>query len=255
MRQLKTGDLRLFIAKIFSLLEDNNLHLKTGTDFEYFRNIPLKQPIRPHVAPMFDPAVQQLDPEKTFWLTASAPSGEVVHTQAIQLLDLEDKTLGEHLTARLGDYRPHGNKLDLDKSRARQTVATSNLRGQVCYHGELWIKGGKNGYRGGCLTALLPRLMLAMAMRRWRPDYIFGVMEPGAACKGLAAREGYMHLEQGSVLWHDPGSSEPFEEWIVWLGKQDIPHLLAVDPQRLFQMFENERMFTPAFNRTIRKIA
>jgi hypothetical protein len=255
MKQVLRDELELFIAKIRTLLEDHGLCLAVGNDFRHFRDIPLRQPVRPHVAPIFDPAVQQLHPEKAFWLTASTPAGEVVHTQAVQLLDLGGRTLGEHLTSQLGAYRPHGTKLDMSRSLTRQTTATSDLKGRICYHGELWIKGGKNGYRGGSLTALLPRLMLAMTMHKWQPDYIFGVMEPGAACRGLAAREGYMHLEQGSVLWHDPGSSEPFEEWIVWLGKQDIPHLLAVEPARLFAMFENERMFTPAFAQAARKIA
>lgn len=235
-----------YIDQLSDLLEEMGLRLTVGNDFHYFRHIPLHQPLRPHVAPIFDPAVSEIDPQKAFWLTASAASGEVVHTQAMQLIDLGNQTLGQHLTKNLAAYRPYGNVLDPTKSVTRQTMATSSLKGRVCYHGELWTKGGRDGYRGGSLTALLPRLMISKAVRKWAPDHVFGVMEPGAACKGLAAREGYMHLEQGSVLWHDTRSGSRFEEWIVWMNREDTRHLLSVGPHVLYNMFENDRMFTPA---------
>ncbi len=244
-----------YIDRLTDLLEHVGLKLTVGNDFEYFRHIPLQQPKRPHVAPIFDPAVQVMDPLKAFWLTACSGSGEVVHTQAMLLIELGDETLGQHLTKNLSAFRPYGNRLDPSRSVTQQTTATTSLKGRVCYHGELWTKGGPNGYRGGSLTALLPRLMISMAVRKWSPDHIFGVMEPGAACKGLAAREGYMHLEQGSVLWHDRQSDQSFEEWIVWMNREDTCHLLSVGPDVLYRMFENDRSFTPAFAGKVKRFA
>jgi hypothetical protein len=93
------------------------------------------------------------------------------------------------------------------------------MAGDACYYGELWIK---KRYRGGSLTAVMPRLMFAVAALKWSPHFVFGMMEPMAACKGLAAREGFMHLEQGSFQWQQFTSGEPVEEWLVWTTMDDF---------------------------------
>ena len=138
------------------------------------------------------------------------------------------------MSENLVDYRPKGDRLDISKSRIVLTDRAARLSGDLCYYGELWIK---NTYRGSCLTAVMPRLMFAIAIAKWSPNVVFGVMEPLAACKGLAAREGFMHLEQGGLHWWDRVSSETMEEWLVWTTLDDFVFNMRVSPQMLAQLY------------------
>ena len=60
----------------------------------------------------------------------------------------------------------------------------------------------------------------------------------GEACKGLAAREGYLHMEPG--VWHAPGESETVAEWLVWMARDDIKYLMQFPPSELFQQLEDK---------------
>jgi hypothetical protein len=77
------------------------------------------------------------------------------------------------------------------------------------------------------MSAALARLALVMCLLKWAPDFVFGFIFPLAACKGLAAREGYMHTEPGSLYWAVSGQSEKMEIWTVWMSREDIRHILT----------------------------
>jgi len=70
--------------------------------------------------------------------------------------------------------------------------------GKVCYHGEIWLS---REYRGRGLSALLPRLLMALAFVRWAPVYMFGLVPAKLASCGIACQYGYYHVEpEGFVL-------------------------------------------------------
>ncbi len=227
-----------YIGAITEMATSLGVHLRVGTNFDEFRDIPKSQPQRAPIAPIFDPDFSDISSSNGFWVSGCNDVGEIVHTQAMCLIDLSGSNLAEHMQTRLGDYRPHGDKINADQSHCILTPAASAITGKVAYHGELWLKGGPNGYRGGCLAAILPRLVLATSLLRWPLDFIIGIMEPIAVCRGLAAREGYMHVEQHSILWNQPGASVPFEEWIVWMSGDDARFNLRVPPETLRELFE-----------------
>ena len=153
-------------------------------------------------------------------------------------IDLEGGTLATYLSERFCEFTPAALQIDQDASRYQPAPGSRSIRGQVCYHGELWLKGGPSGFRGAGMTALLARLAMVMGLVKFAPDYIFGFMFPIAACKGLAAREGYMHTEPNSLLWSVPGETKLVEEWAVWMAQDDIRHLLTIQPQDLFEQLE-----------------
>ena len=58
-----------------------------------------------------------------------------------------------------------------------------------------------------CLTILLTRLMILLAMLRWKPDFMIGLQSPTTAFKGLAAiREGY------TCIWINRSISMAFKK-------------------------------------------
>ena len=81
---------------------------------------------------------------------------------------------------------------------------------------------------------------LGMALLEWSPDFVFGLVHPLAACKGLAAREGYMHLAPGGILWQQTEDNDIFEEWLVWMSREDIQHVMRFSPLRLYEKLETK---------------
>ncbi len=229
-----------FIGAINEIAERNAIKIEVSSNFDEFRNLRKSQTDRPPLSPVFDPAVSDLGSKNAFWIKGSNSEGEVVHTQAMRLNDLTDCNLAEHLYQRRVAYIPPGVSVDIDRSDFGSAPASRFITGDVCYHGELWLKGGNNGLRGGGLTSALPRLALGLALLEWSPDYVFGLVHPLAACKGLVAREGYMHLAPGGILWQQTEEQEVFEEWLVWMSREDIQHVMRFSPIRLYENLESK---------------
>lgn len=229
-----------FIGAINEIAERNAIVVEVSSDFDEFRNLRKKQTDRPPLSSVFDPAVSELGTKNAFWIKGSNSEGEVVHTQAMRLNDLTGCSLADHLYQRRVAYMPPGTAVDPDRSTFGSAPAAQFITGDVCYHGELWLKGGNNGLRGGGLTSALPRLALALALLEWSPDYVFGLMHPLAACKGLAAREGYLHLAPGGILWHQQDGASAFEEWLVWMSREDIQHVMRYSPLWLYESLEKQ---------------
>ena len=227
-----------YISSIEQIADRHGMMIEVSSDFEAFRQIRATQPERPPISPVFDPQVCEINAGNGFWIKGTSETGELVHVQAVRLEDLTDTTLAEHLSKHRQVYAPPGVEVDLKQSRFCATPSSRIITGKVCYHGELWLKGGRKGYRGHGLTAALPRLALALAHLAWTPDFMFGLVHPMAACKGLAAREGYMHLEPGGILWQRQGLQEVYDEWLVWMSHNDLQHLLRFAPMALYEQLE-----------------
>jgi hypothetical protein len=69
----------------------------------------------------------------------------------------------------------------------------------------------------------LSRLTFEFAQNTWEPDFIFGLVPEVIAQKGIGVRYGYFHGEPG--LWKTNDDRVLAEEWVVWMGKEDIRNL------------------------------
>jgi hypothetical protein len=220
-----------YISSIKQVAASKGVYLEIGTDFKSFCEIPNTQPLKGNIAPLFDPEFSSVSSANAFWVKGVNNKGEIIHTQAARLIDLTGINLSDHLKHYLRDYRPYGDKINSELSTISLSPVSSKISGKLCYHGELWLKSGRNNL-GGSLTAALTRIVPAMCSLLWSPDYFFGIMEPHAACKGLLAREGYTHLEQGSIFWHRTTNQEPMEEWLAWMSQEDLEHMMLVSPEK-----------------------
>ena len=226
-----------YVAEIIEISRKRGITLEVSTDFEEFRRVRSTQPERATLYPMYDAACSYVDRTNGFWIKGTDENGELVHTQAMRLIDLAGVTLADHLRMHRHIYMTPGDADDPSRFEYSPSPACQKITGKVCYHGELWLKnGGGKGFRGTGLTSILPRMAMVLGHMEWSPDFIFGFMYPLAACKGLAAREGYMHMEPG--VWHSPGEPESFSEWIVWMAREDVGHLMRFAPGELYQQLE-----------------
>ena len=222
-----------YVSVISAIAASRGIHIRVCSDFQEFQDALEEQGEAPPIYPMFDPACSYVDRTNGFWIKGVNDKGELVHTQAVRRLELSNRTLAEHLELHHQKYVVRGAAIDKRRSNFSRGPAWRSITGTVCYHGQLWLKGGPTGYRDRALTATLPRLALALSLMEWSPDFIFGFINPMLACTGLAAREGYAHMEPG--IWHVPEGHDADQTWLVWMSKHDVEHLMRFPPDDLFR--------------------
>ncbi len=222
-----------FVASSMDILAQHKVMVTVGEDFGEYRQLLRKyRPDQPLGEP-FDPEKQHIKPSNAFWIIGRNSQGEVIHTQAMRLIELGEETLAGYMRERFRDFPPTGLDLDLPGSRFRPGPGAKRITGNVCYHGEMWLNDSAGEYRGTGLSGVLARFAFMTCMLRWSPDYVFGFMPRPVAVRGLAEREGYMHNEPGSLRWRRRDSDQVLEGFMVWMGQEDIRHIMSMPLQEL----------------------
>lgn len=221
-----------FTTGIASIAQAKGMALQIGTDFSaYAETIKKHRPEQPLGEP-FDISKQDVNHENAFWVTGWDKDGTLVHSQAMRRFKLASN-LANFLQDGFRDFPPSGLQLDLKKSRYFPGPGAKTIRGISCYHGEAWLRGGENSYRGSGIAGALARFAMASAALRWSPDYVFGFMPERHAFRGLVEREGYMHSDPGALFWHMVNSDEILRGYMVWMGRDDITHMMGTPPETL----------------------
>ena len=219
-----------FVSQAADITKENGISLRLGTCFvEYSELISTYRPEQP-VGQPFDPRKNNFQPESGFWIVGWDEKDALVHKQAVRVLGLAGLSLAEYMARRYTDFLPAGLDLDMEKSRYNPGPAAWRIRGKACYHGDFWLSGD---YRGTGVSSILARFALASALLRWSPDFVIGFMARPVAFKGLAEREGYMHSEPGCMYLHHMQDDKVLEGFMVWMGREDISHLLTIPLQGL----------------------
>lgn len=216
------------LCESIATLRKHQLYLTMGDDFaEYAATVAQHRPDQP-LGPPFDPARNLLPPSKGMWIVGRNGSGQVVHTQAMRLLDLGDQTLAQYMQARFHDFPPAGMDIDHDGSWFRPGPAAHRICGRVCYHGEMWLNDDSGAYRGRGIVDVLARVAFLAGLLHWQPDYVMGFMLRPVARRGLAEREGYMHADPYCLSWKVRGRNKPLDCNMVWMAGEDIRHVMHV---------------------------
>ena len=216
-----------YLNETVTTLTAHQLDLTVGDDFEeYATLVRAGRPEQP-LGPPFDPSKQFLPKARGIWVIGRNPKGELVHTQAMRLLDLYDQTLARYLSSRYEEFPPGGVKVDMENSWFRAGPGASHITGRAVYHGEMWM-ADDSAYRGRGLIDVLARFAFLTAMLHWQPDFVFGFILRPVARRGLAEREGYMHSDPYCLSWQIEGRNEPLDCNMVWMALDDLRHVMHV---------------------------
>ncbi len=215
-----------FVAASHGLIAAHGLTLSVGYDFDQYKSL-LKTARPDHtIGVPFDPALHDFSDGSAFWIVATDPKGDVVHTQTLRLLNLTGLSLADHLQTNFTDFPPPSLPLDLEKSNYRRGPGASRMTGRIAYHGEFWIGGAPGQFRGSGISTVLCRYGFYMAIQRWDPEHMFAFMLNTVAHKGLAARTGWMHMDPAALQWYPRSGQPPIETVLAYLHKEDIDYLL-----------------------------
>jgi len=218
-----------YVSEIDAIAIESGMTLELCKDFREFRDIRNALSDRPPVPPIFDPNYTDIGPANGFWIKGTNQEGEIVHLQATRRHDIRGISLADHLYELRQLYKLPGLNKDLERS-SYAAPATKIISGTVCYHGEIWLKGGPEGYRGKGLASLLPRMLLALALAEWTPDYVFGFVPTQIAHKGVLAQYGYMHVQPGGILWSGINEEALVNKWLAWLDREELIYLMQFSP-------------------------
>ena len=218
------------ISGVLRDLEQMGIRLEIGDDFAKYRTLRSQLPDRGPIYPMFDVASSYIDEANGFWICGFDPSGELIHTQAVRLLDLEGVSLAQHLNTHRHKYITPDSTPDPDLTFYSGPEALQTITGKVCYQGEFWLRAsGLGGPRSHGATSLLSRVLLEIMVGAWNPSFVFALVPQRLAAKGAHLRYGYSHCEPGRWLGQDQQVTE--EDHLIWMGANDMANLLARTPQ------------------------
>ena len=234
---MRLGPNRLFetitrFAGLLNDLEEVGIRVEVGDDFQKYRHHRAECQSRPPIYPMFDIEKSYIDRTNGFWVCAFEPGGDLIHTQAIRLLDLRDISLDEHLKLHRHKYITPDSTPDPDQTAFVGPRSLQGITGQVGYHGEFWLRSeGLAGPRSFGATALLSRVLLELAGLAWDPSFIFALVPKKLAAKGAHLRYGYVHCEPGQ--WIGPDQQITDEDHLIWMSADDLAALSASAPPRI----------------------
>ena len=220
------SDAAAFIATSRDILQSYGLEVRTGSDFEEYREIVTKHRPMQILGSPFNPDNHKLKDANAFWLTGWTEDGQLIHTQAAKRVVLNGRPLANYLLRNFQLFPPPFPDIDLSRSRFRATPGAHRIAGSVVYHGEVWMAPERGLYRGIGLSTVMARTGLLEILRRWDPDWIYGFMLRQVAFKGFAERMGYMHNEPGALLWYRDGRDEATEAFLTYLSRDDAVFML-----------------------------
>ncbi|MDP5086899.1 MAG: hypothetical protein NWQ23_15885 [Yoonia sp.] len=211
-------------------LEAAGMRVEVGDDFALYRNYRNACAGRGGISPIFDAASSFIDETNGFWICGFNGSDEVIHTQAVRLLDLSGITLGKHLDMHRHKYIVPDTTPDPDLTFFQGPEALKTVSGSVGYCGDFWLTSlGLGGPRSQGATTLLSRLLFEILQQAFSPDFVFAFVPQQLAAKGAHLRYGYTHCEPGR--WIGPDQQVTDEEYMIWMSAGDIKNVLARDVQ------------------------
>lgn len=220
------------VSGLIKELEQAGMRVVIGDDFSEYRLYRNTQTDRNPLYPMFDVASSYIDDTNGFWICGFDKAGELIHTQAVRLLDLSGVSLAHHLNVHRHKYITPYTTPDPDLTFYSGPDSLRSITGKVCYHGEFWLPArGLGGPRSQGATTLLSRILFEVMAGTWQPDYVFAFVPKQLAAKGAHLRYGYSHCEPGR--WIGPDRQVTEEDYLIWMSAGDIMNALASEPPSL----------------------
>jgi len=220
------------VSGIIAELEEAGMRVELGDDFSEYRLYRNAQTDRAPLYPMFDVAKSYIDESNGFWICGFNQADELIHTQAVRLLDMSGVSLGRHLKVHRHKYITPNTTPDPDLTFYSGPRALRTITGKVCYHGEFWLPArGLGGPRSQGVTPLLSRILFELMFRSWKPNYVFALVPKQLATRGAHLRYGYNHCEPGT--WLGPDKQVTEEDYLIWMNAEETASALAREPQSL----------------------
>lgn len=182
-----------------------------------------RNPTEPFDFPYFD-----FTEMNAFFIVVKNDASEIVSLQAARMENIGRKKLADYW----GNIDREGQQIRLYAQHDKEAVL-GNMHSPgafqidrcVVFHGNLhtnreWRRRGVSG--------IFSRLGLLTILNRWRPDYVYGLMDPFLASEGWAVHSGYQQAEPSGVHWKVPPKHIGKDDYLVFNTFDQLLHLMEV---------------------------
>jgi hypothetical protein len=171
----------------------------------------------------FDHTKSNLMADNSFCILGRNLHGQVVAVHAARFFDWSaDQTFyTEGSTLRLFYENPSRSKCD-GEELVISASDTHLITGRVVFSGAAWIHPD---YRGRRLSSVLPKVVKALALSKFNPDFICSTMNEDVHKKGFAVRFDYPHVDWDLQWNNSVMGSHRFA--VVWMTGNEL--LSALD--------------------------
>jgi hypothetical protein len=210
------------VNALFEQARNMGIRLVLSNDFQSFAD--LRRRVRnEEVSPFFDPSITDLTNGKAFWTAGYDADDRVVSTQAFRI-DMVDSCLADWAIGFVvGIYMKRGEVIVPSKIRPPKNSITERVKGRLVYHGEFWIS---KDVRQRQAVETIPLWGMILAMLKWNPDAIWGIVEDTMATRGFVTRIGYSHIERGFFEWEWLPQGAAAKEWIALSERSDLEYTI-----------------------------
>ncbi|MFN4008438.1 MAG: hypothetical protein ACK4K8_00650 [Pannonibacter sp.] len=159
-----------------------------------------------------------LHASNAFWIGVRDGEGKVASLQAAKVEDLRDRPLAVfwQQQQRRIFADPTGGTARLGGAHAADAF---ELSGRIVYHGNLWLR---RDLRGRGLAEKLTQTGFLVALLKWQPDWLYGLMAETNALKGFGLRVGYRRFAPRGTHWIVPPAHIRPDDWLVWSSRADL---------------------------------
>ncbi len=213
-------DAAKFLTAHHHYIADKGIRLECGDDFDLLDAICKQANEKAPLNAFLDPRLVDLPAHRGLWIVGHDEAGNLVHVQAVRCDDLDWTTLADW-------WRIHFRRIYNCPIFAQQHPVAENMTGRIVFHGEFWVD--KREARK-LLSPALGRYAQAVAMLRWRPDYIYGLTSSRHSKAGFAARMGYKHKSECAVDWGSDDTPWDPTDNMAWNDWHDLVELVSSPP-------------------------
>ena len=171
--------------------------------------------------PMFNPRVAYIPPGDGMCLVGRNAAGEIVATVSGKNFDARGRNFRDIVNG--GEFFGLRPETNTEGAIGRITApVASELTGQLCYCGGVWVHPEVRGLR---LAALLSRLMNACMLTLWNPDFVIGFVKDEVYGTDLQKRYGYENAQPSMYLTKD--GVDLFDGILLWMTADDAAEDIA----------------------------
>lgn len=202
-----------YVTAIREDLRESGLELESCDDFDDFEKAVRSTVGKSAISEPFDGVFFDITPADGLWIIGRK-DGKVLHLQALRrdsLTGISLATFWNRYLDRIYDGRP---ALD-------HCPGAFQITGNVVYHGELWVD---KDHRSDGIAPLTCRLAHGLALIKWAPDYIYGLITDQLIRSGFHVREGFAHAQPRAIEWERVPSNIDAADWLVWNSLEDLLH-------------------------------
>jgi hypothetical protein len=211
----------IYVATLVQELRKDGFIIEVDDKFDAFEEACRDENLgKPWITPPFNPDFIDIDPMNLLWVKATSED-RIVAVEGMRFEHIS-VPLSKHLDQQ---YRRIFCDPTPGSGLSGHAPAVNQVTGRTAYHGDLYIHPA---HREGGLATKLSRLLIALAVLKWDPEYIWGYITEKLVNAGYGIQIGYHHVQPAAIHWvGNIPENRSLTDCFVWSTKEDLNYMIS----------------------------